>query len=63
LESMKDVQRECSASVTKSVYPINSSHLVFEGSPMPGGDENRLKPELIKLPSPCNSLSPFKKLP
>jgi len=46
LESMKDIQRDCNVRVTKSVYAINSSQLVFEGNPMPGADLNRLKREL-----------------
>ncbi len=46
LESMKDIQRDCNVRVTKSVYAINSSQLIFEGNPMPGGDLNRLKREL-----------------
>ena len=31
LESMKDIQRDCNVRVTKSVYAINSSQLVFKG--------------------------------
>jgi hypothetical protein len=46
LESMKDIQRDCNVRVTKSVYALNSSQLVFEGNPMPGADLNRLKREL-----------------
>jgi hypothetical protein len=46
LESMKHIQRDCNVRVTKSVYAINSSQLVFEGNPMPGADLNRLKREL-----------------
>lgn len=46
LESMKDIQRDCNVRVTKSVYAVNSSQLVFEGNPMPGADINRLKREL-----------------
>jgi hypothetical protein len=46
LEAMKDIQRDCNVRVTKSVYAVNSSQLVFEGNPMPGADINRLKREL-----------------
>lgn len=46
LESMKDIQRDCNVRVTKSVYAVNSSQLVFEGNPLPGADLNRLKREL-----------------
>ncbi len=51
LESMKDIQRDCNVRVTKSVHAINSSQLVFEGNPMPGGDLNRLKRELKAVDS------------
>jgi hypothetical protein len=51
LESMKDIQRDCNVRVTKSVYAINSSQLIFEGNPMPGGDLNRLKQELKRTDS------------
>jgi hypothetical protein len=51
LESMKDIQRDCNVRVTKSVYAINSSQLVFEGNPLPGADLNRLKQELKSMDS------------
>jgi hypothetical protein len=51
LESMKDIQRDCNVRVTKSVYAINSSQLVFEGNPLPGADLNRLKQELKAMDS------------
>jgi hypothetical protein len=46
LEAMKDIQRDCNVRVTKSVYAINSSQLIFEGNPLPGADINRMKREL-----------------
>jgi hypothetical protein len=46
LEAMKDIQRDCNVRVTKSVYAINSSQLIFEGNPLPGSDINRMKREL-----------------
>lgn len=46
LEAMKDIQRDCNVRVTKSVYAINSSNLIFEGNPLPGADINRIKKEL-----------------
>lgn len=46
LESMKDIQRDCNVRVTKSVYAINSSRVVFEGNPMPGRDIEGIRKEL-----------------
>jgi hypothetical protein len=46
LEAMKDIQQDCNVRVTKSVYAINSSQLIFEGNPLPGSDINRMKREL-----------------
>jgi len=51
LESMKDIQRDCNVRVTKSVYAVNSSQLVFEGNPLPGAHLNRLKRELKRSDS------------
>lgn len=46
LESMKDIQRDCNVRVTKSVYAINSSSIIFEGNPMPGRDIEGIRKEL-----------------
>jgi hypothetical protein len=46
LEAMKDIQRDCNVRVTKSVYLINSSRVVFEGNPLPGRDIEGIRKEL-----------------
>ena len=46
LESMKDIQRDCNVRVTKSVYAINASSVIFEGNPMPGRDIEGIRKEL-----------------
>jgi hypothetical protein len=54
LESMKDIQRDCNARVTKSVYAINSARLVFEGNPMPGANIETIRKELKRGDSVIN---------
>ena len=51
LESMKDIQRDCNARVTKSIYAINSARLIFEGNPMPGQTIETMQEQLQKIDS------------
>ena len=51
LESMKDIQRDCNARVTKSIYAINSARLIFEGNPMPGQSLETIQEQLQKIDS------------
>lgn len=46
LESMKDIQKDCNVRLTKSIYAINSSRVVFEGNPMPGKELESIRDEL-----------------
>jgi hypothetical protein len=51
LESMKDIQRDCNARVTKSIYAINSARLIFEGNPMQGQSLETIQEQLQKIDS------------
>ena len=49
LESMKDIQRDCNARVTKSIYAINSARLIFEGNPLQGQTIESIQEQLQKI--------------
>ena len=51
LESMKDIQRDCNARVTKSIYAINSARLIFEGNPLQGQTIETMQEQLQKIDS------------
>ena len=51
LNSVQDIQRDCNARITKALYLINSSQVIFEGNAMPGKDIEAIRQELKKADS------------